>query len=531
VVASFQVEKEWTELWTGSSQKNFSRQLGTWVARRRWFRAKSDLEVEGRLIDILSTPGHKGQALIIYEAEFVETSAQRYFVPVALVSGADLEGVEHHQAQAVIVYVEGLGTRSAVVDSVATAQGAEWLLSLFQSPIGARGAGGTLGSVHPNLKAMLKAGIPAAKPAVFEQTNSTILFGEQLLLKVYRQMELGTNSELAIGEFLAKGSQAAPVPDVLGSLRVRPEGSQEDAALALIQRFVPNEGTAWDFVRIRSHPELFAPEPRPQGLVARAKLEPEQLAWDLIGSFLSSAKKLGQRTGEVHVALARKNSPAEFAPESFSLMVQQSIFQWTRASLTRTFAALRTRLKQLPPAVAEETAEMLKREAEIESILQGITKVELGGQRIRCHGDLHLGQVLHTGDDFVLIDFEGEPDRSLSERSHKRCPLRDVTGMLRSFNYATESALRSGRYRERDTEKLKPWARYFEEQVSAQYLRGYFDETLGHALLPEDDEQLELLLRFFTIEKAIYEVGYEMNNRPQWLPIPLAGLKQILERG
>jgi maltose alpha-D-glucosyltransferase/alpha-amylase len=209
-------------------------------------------------------------------------------------------------------------------------------------------------------------------------------------------------------------------------------------------------------------------------------------------------------------------------------MHQQSIYQWTRALLVRTFEALRKRLPRFKAQVRHQVTALLELESQIEATLRQVKGTKIETQRIRCHGDLHLGQVLHTGDDFVLIDFEGEPARPLNERSYKRCPLRDVMGMVRSFNYATESVLRGGHYRKADVALLRPWARAWEEQVRRTYLKAYLETAGAAPFIPKKPEHVDLLLAFYGIEKAIYEIGYEMENRPDWIPIPIAGLRGIM---
>jgi maltose alpha-D-glucosyltransferase/alpha-amylase len=197
--------------------------------------------------------------------------------------------------------------------------------------------------------------------------------------------------------------------------------------------------------------------------------------------------------------------------------------------LVRNFAQLRKKLPEFSGDLQREVDGLLSREKEIERLLRRVTGTKIEASRIRCHGDLHLGQVLHTGQDFVLIDFEGEPGRPINERSYKRCPLRDVMGMVRSFGYATESVLRSGRYRDRDFEQLRRWSRAWEDFVSAQYLAGYLEVASGAPFLPKSVEHIDLLLAFYGIEKAVYEIGYELDNRPDWLPIPISGLLSILD--
>jgi maltose alpha-D-glucosyltransferase / alpha-amylase len=160
---------------------------------------------------------------------------------------------------------------------------------------------------------------------------------------------------------------------------------------------------------------------------------------------------------------------------------------------------------------------------------------KIGGVRTRCHGDFHLGQVLHTGRDFSIIDFEGEPARPLGERRLKRSPLTDVAGMLRSFHYAAYAtffeAQRSGLIREEDAPSLDPWARFWNLWVSTYYLKGYLSEPGIDAILPDNQGDLEILLDAFVLEKAVYELGYEMNSRPEWVEIPLNGILQIIGDG
>ena len=490
------------------------------------------------IIDALTISGENNHALLVLCVEFAEGDPQQYLIPVMSASGEELTEIEHRFSHAIIAYVDGLEQPTAIVDSVACGRGAPLLLSLFRPRMTARGSGRTQGFARGRLKQIDEHSLPLPKPAEFEQTNSTLLFGDQLLLKIYRQVESGVNSELEIGEFLTSKVPDCPVPRVLGGLTYRSPQDNTDAVIGLVQEFVPNQGTAWDmavdrvgsfFDSLLSQPELTPPTLTPGSRVARADLKPDQVAWDLVGSYLASARKLGTRTAEVHVALGSRREPGSFAPEPFTTMHQQSIYQWSRALMVRTFQALRKTLKQLPEDVRADVEQIVAREAEIERNLRKVTTVRIDALRIRCHGDLHLGQVLNTGDDFVLIDFEGEPAKPLSQRGYKRCALRDVMGMMRSFNYVTESVLRGGRYRDRDIEQLRPWARYWEEQVSSEYLGGYLEVAVGKPFIPKSPAQIELLLNFYAIEKAVYEINYEMNNRPAWLAIPVAGLQSVLD--
>jgi maltose alpha-D-glucosyltransferase/alpha-amylase len=171
---------------------------------------------------------------------------------------------------------------------------------------------------------------------------------------------------------------------------------------------------------------------------------------------------------------------------------------------------------------------VLSREGDVDHQLARITKRRIDVVRTRTHGDYHLGQVLWTGDDFAIIDFEGEPGRPLSQRRFKRAPLRDVAGMLRSLRYASAAALRSGRHRPEDMPKLDVWARAWSTWMSSIFLAGYLDIARGTRIVPPNEADLNLLLEFFLLEKCVYEVGYELNNRPDWLEIPMRALLELL---
>ena len=209
------------------------------------------------------------------------------------------------------------------------------------------------------------------------------------------------------------------------------------------------------------------------------------------------------------------------------MLHQHSIYQTAHAALARGFVQLRDKLPELPQASGELARTALGLESVLDGKLRQITGSKLDVTRIRCHGDYHLGQVLFTGDDFVIIDFEGEPGRSPSERRYKRSPLRDVAGMLRSFAYATDSALTSDRVRPEDRPRLAPLAEAFRAWACVSFVRAYLAGIAGQAYAPRTPAAARTLLEFFELEKAIYEVNYELNNRPAFVGIPLTGLLRI----
>jgi maltose alpha-D-glucosyltransferase/alpha-amylase len=302
--------------------------------------------------------------------------------------------------------------------------------------------------------------------------------------------------------------------------------------------YVANQGDAWQltmgaidryFERILSDKTLpHAPPIQSGSLVDWARTPPSDQVIDWVGAYIDNVRLLGLRTAELHHVLASEMNDPLFAPEPYDIMHQQSIYGSVSALMARTFDLLRSRFRTLTPEQQRLSELALAREAEIDTHLAGITKRRIDVIRIRVHGDYHLGQVLWTGDNFVIIDFEGEPGRPLSQRRFKRSALRDVAGMLRSLQYASAAALRDGRNRLEDVHRLEVWARAWSDWVSASFLGGFLDRARGTRLVPPTEGDLRLILEFFLLEKCVYEIGYELNNRPDWLEIPLRGLLSLL---
>jgi maltose alpha-D-glucosyltransferase/alpha-amylase len=204
------------------------------------------------------------------------------------------------------------------------------------------------------------------------------------------------------------------------------------------------------------------------------------------------------------------------------------VYQTMRASLRRAFALLKKRLPQLPDEFREEAREVLTAEQQILAQEQRLLENSFGVHKIRIHGDYHLGQALYTGKDFVILDFEGEPARALSERKLKRSALRDVAGMMRSFQYAAYSSLWQPAMRSEDVPFLERWADLWYRQMSSVFLQSYLQATAGSIFIPKNESELQVMLQAYLLDKAVYEVGYELNHRPDWVLIPIRGIKHIL---
>ncbi|HWP64012.1 MAG TPA: putative maltokinase, partial [Candidatus Binatia bacterium] len=380
----------------------------------------------------------------------------------------------------------------------------------------------------------------AATPLRAEQSNTSIRFDERLILKLYRVLEAGENPDLEIGRFLTERG-FENVPAVAGHLEYR-SADGTASTLAVLQAFVPNEGDLWavtldavDAFYEAALAETEAPaldEPTTGALLEASRAEPPAAAHRLIGAYLDTARLLGERLGALHTVLASAPDDPAFAPEPMTPFHQRALYQSVRGTVREGLRLLERSRAAVPDRLRATAEAVLDAGRRLDERLRPLVERPLGGTRIRCHGDFHAGQVLFTGRDVIIIDFEGEPARPLSERRLKRPALVDVAGMIRSFHYAAHhplvargEAVGGG---EAERAKLAAWARFWYTAVAASFLRGYDETTRGAAFLPSDEASRAVLLDALLLAKAAYELRYELNNRPAWVEIPLLGLAEIL---
>ncbi len=377
--------------------------------------------------------------------------------------------------------------------------------------------------------------VPKAGSA--EQTNTCIVFDQAYMLKLQRVVDWGTNADVQMLRFLNERTGYRHVPELLGTMEYVVPG-REPAVLVALQRFVPNEGDAWQFMldaldHFYEHAQAWPDGEEPEILAVSAvelstRALPEMIG-QAFGSYIPLVRLLGQRTAELHEALGSETRDRDFTAQAFSELHQRSLYQSARARLIETSNLVRSSMNRWSAEDRELAVRFLDRTSVVEERLRRITMRKIEAVRIRCHGDYHLGQVLYTGKDFVIIDFEGEPARPISERRFKRCPLRDVAGMLRSFHYAAVSALRQREESDIELDKLNRWSRVWTDWMGAVFVGAYLEALKPTTLVPGRKEDVEGLLQFYLVEKCIYELGYELNNRPDWVSIPLLGLEALLQ--
>jgi maltose alpha-D-glucosyltransferase/alpha-amylase len=437
------------------------------------------------------------------------------------------------------------GTEIGVVyDAVVHGGFCRWLLDTLPSRRRLRGRAGVVTTTALKaLRDVLKEAAPVdLEPTLLglEQSNSSVVFGSSFVMKLFRRLDEGVSPELEVGRFLTTRTAFRHVPPVVGSVEYR-RADQEPLTMGVVHAFVPNEGDAWRYTLdavdhyfervLTGNAEGRAPMERPGSVVSEEAAEYPPIIGEMVGIYLESARLLGQRTAELHLALGSRDDDPGFAPEPFTGLYQRSLYQSLRSKAELSLALLGKRVRNLPSDIRGVAETVLTARDVIMTRFRTVTQRQLTGMRIRCHGDYHLGQVLYTGRDFVILDFEGEPALSLGQRRLKRSPLVDVAGMLRSFDYAAESALLDGRVRPEDVETLKPWLDVWRYWVSRFFLDAYQETAAAAGLLPRSIDDLRLLLECYQLEKALYEVTYELNHRPLWSRIPLRGIRDLLQEG
>jgi len=513
------------------------RELSRYLPGRRWYAGADRVVIRSVIVDAIAPSADDPSRLVLVRTDYQDASSDTYLVPLAFAGGEAAAELERSHPEAVVARTAGPGERAGIVhDALVSPVHAAALVRLFGRQRARAGEHGDLvakglGNHRQLIQEVAGGGSPSR--VVADRSNTSVVFGERLILKLARQVRPGENPEIEIDSFLTRHG-FAHVPRLIGSLDYVSDGVA--SSVGMLQEFVPNLGHAWE-VTLHVIEELFAgvlglpavaaaPDPGPADIAVRAEMAPPPSIEDSSGGFLRTAALLGQRTGELHRCLAEGGDAEAFAPAEFSTLYQRSLYQAARTTLIGGFERLRDRRGQLPIEVRPLIEDLLGRRQQLDRLLKRIVGDKLDTVRIRIHGDLQLKKVLYAGSDFVIIDFEGDATRPFSEQRILRPPLRDVASMLRSFHYAAAIALRNWP-RDHDVERLAPWAHAWRCWASAAYLRGYLEAVADTPLVPRDRADRDRLLHFFLIEQYAQELADEITERPDRLAIPASGLGEV----
>ncbi|MBU2529945.1 MAG: putative maltokinase, partial [Elusimicrobia bacterium] len=520
----------------------FEKILQAYAKKCRWFGGKGRKFREIKISHIMPVSSKENCAKILFlDISYSDGQFETYVLPVTYIEEKDAVDIIKENPNSAILNVELLDEKGVIIDAVYEAQFRADFLNLF---------GSRKKMKKSDIEILPKCGqkfsqkmlkdmtIPESTVMKAEQSNTSIVYGTTHFVKLFRRIDEGVNPDVEIGEFLGEETEFENTPQFLASLSLFKKGKFH-GVLGLMQEFTANQGNAWDFTLdelSKYYEKVLAkkneiPLPAiPTVFNVNESEIPNDLTELFGGIYLEMAELLGKRTGQMHMGIASAKTRKDFAPESFSKLYQRSVYQSILGLVKNTLLSVNAKSKELPKKFQDEVKYILDNKAQIMKTFQPMLMSKFSAKKIRIHGDYHLGQVLFTGKDFVVVDFEGEPARTLSERRIKRSALRDIAGMLRSFHYAAYgSFILLPNYTQENIELLQPWAELWYSYVGGIFLKSYLETVKGSSFIPSDALEIEKLLKVFIMEKAVYELNYELNNRPDWLFIPIKGIESLLE--
>jgi maltose alpha-D-glucosyltransferase/alpha-amylase len=538
----------WDEVLHNRSRETLEASLPDFLMASPWFQRKDRSIRSATFVDYVPiTQNDKRAYAVLAQVNYVHGEPETYLLPLSFAVGDKAASIRENAAHSILarVHIADVDSEGVLFEAAYDKDYATMLLEAIRRGRRFRGGAGTLvASAARAFRPMLRSAkeLPTPTPRKVTQRNASVVFGEEYILKSLRRVQGGANVEVEMGRYLAEQRDFAHVARVAGTVEYH-RRNEEPITIALLHTYVPNEGDAWGYTldavgdylddALGQLEEIEEIAPPTDDVLELADHEVPPLVARLIGPYLESARLLGRRTAQMHVVLSRSEGDPAFDPEPFTDFHRRALFHAMDSAAKYALRALRGRLNNLPSDVQDHARYVLDRESDVRGIARALRDTKIRALRIRCHGYYHLRQVLFTGNDFVIVDFEGEPRRRLSERRLKNSPLRDVATMLRSFHYVANTCLLD---RVPDIVVghdelgwLQPAALFWQIWVSAVFLKAYLDVAQEGGLLPESREELSLLLRAFLLDRSVSELGYELENRPDWLRVPLDGIVRLLK--
>lgn len=525
------------ELWPDDLNRRLEPALPGFLLKQRWFGGKARPIDRVRIRDAAVLPDLDA-ALLLVDVHYVEGEPDTYFVPLVRLS-AELARRRTAELPQTRLGAGGAGG-TELFDATVDPAFCQWLvrevrqegrLPLLAGTLVGRPSGRFAGASREGSR------LPAARRCSAEQSNTSIFFGKSSILKVFRRLSPGPNPDCEITGYLSEERGNTHVPAFLGSLHYVPHAGEE-LTLGLVQSQVANQGDGWSWTLQALDRYYRACSGRRFPPAWQALLEEPLLSLgreDLPGSmleanadYLTAITILARRTAEIHLDLAAATSRPAFQARSMHQNEAAALAERMRERALAILAQLERVMATLPAEDAKRAAAILACREQLAARFLGLASLDAPVRLTRVHGDYHLGQVLRSGNDFVVLDFEGEPARSLVERRSLQSPLKDVAGMVRSFSYAAQAA-HANFVETHPVSPTREWAYLWETCVSTVFLGAYRSAVAGAHLIPERDADVEQLLGAFLLDKAFYELDYELNNRPAWIHIPLlavAGFRQ-----
>ncbi|HZT71077.1 MAG TPA: putative maltokinase [Terriglobia bacterium] len=511
--------EDWRSLERGRTREQFERDvLPKYLSVQRWFASKGTQIQRAVLKERFEFTALEGNWLLaVYSAHLADGRSEDYFLPLAIAWDRHSAAAASADSAQTLANIRNRNQTGVLMEALFDSRFISGLVRAVEESKTFSDSGGQWRFSHTSACQPLQAAdARKIRKIGAEQSNSSILIADKLVLKAYRKIERGIHPELEIGRYLTEVAHYRNTPPLVGAIeRLPPDG--QPTALAVIQAFVPNQGDGWSF-SLSHLKQLF-------GGVRQGKTDVS-----INHSYIALMERLGTRIGELQKAFAIETDDPGFRPRPITAEDVKSRKHEIQSEAETTFGLLATADRLLPPELKGRVQALLDQRRRV---LNMISSFELRpGQTLmktRFHGDLHLGQVLVSDDDFYIIDFEGEPARPFAQRRSMQSPLKDLAGMLRSLDYAAWSALFECAADGADEiasleEAATDWVR----ASSAALMRGYKGAAEGCPSYPADPETFRQLLDLLLLEKALYEIRYELANRPSWLRIPVEGILNLL---
>jgi len=514
--------------------------LPQFIRRQRWFGSKSRTLETVSIRDWITFTASGLPAVILYVRTYdSEGNFEKYQVPMAVVSGPAAESILQNNSAAILAHVESSSGEGILCDALISEEFSARLLALIAGSEEVKTRQGRLvGKATPAYLAP-EGDLGPTRRGTSEASNSSVVFGDRFWLKVYRRLIDGPSIDYEVGRFLTEKAGFPRVPKTLGVIEFR-RSKQEPRTVGLLRELIPNQGQAWELmlevvgryfedVSGEAHRlEKIDTDPASPFALSDQEVPPDVA--EVLGSALHTAGVLGRRTAELHLALASVPEDPAFVPEPMAEAELSGLSDRLRAQVTASLAALKDHADVLPDDLRPMADELIAARPRLLELIDRRPQAGEGLVKIRVHGDYHLGQLLLQEGDFFILDFEGEPGKSTEERRAKQSPLKDVAGMLRSFDYAAYNALyKVARVHPDALERLEPWAKIWRSWMSAEFLKVY--RKVAAELLPTDAVAARQLLDLLRLEKALYELQYELDYRPDWVRIPLMGALHLVRTG
>lgn len=537
--------RRWKELFTEDMLEYLcSDILPSYLAKTRWFGGKARTLDHISVVNYMPVKMKKDYAcFLLVEVNYKSGLPDMYQLPVAFCNDESIGFIRENYPGAIIADMYVGGEKGVLYDALFCSEVQQTILQKMAVQGKVQHGDSKLAFTGNKLLKKYAAEQEKIKSKVLsaEQSNTSIVYDNMFFLKIYRKVDVAINPDLEITHFLTERAGFQHIPAYIGAIEWT-FADGKTMVLGMMQEMVENHSDAWKYMldrldlfneKVLSFGRDIPKLPKLRGTLtdpARYEDIPDPLKGLMEATVVEQVQLLGVRTGEMHLALASGEDVPEFRPEAFSLHYQRSLYSSFQSQVRAAFQNHARNIRNLKNGTKKEAEEVLQMKGDILNLFKRIYRKKIDATKIRIHGDYHLGQALFTGKDFVILDFEGEPARSYSERRLKRSPLRDVAGMIRSFHYAAYGGLfQNTRLRKEDITKLTPFAEQWYHYVSGLFVRSYLETVKGSSFIPQNKEDLEVMLQTYLLEKAVYELNYELNNRPDWLIIPLRGIKTIVD--